>query len=90
MARKNKKKVHDQSISDSHEGFREGTTKYAYLCEWKGNTIFSANTNLEIKFEVGHYFNTGEQYFQIRRIQQSWMYGKLLTLIHLEKHPTIE
>lgn len=85
MARKDKKKVHDQTISESHEGFREGVTKYSYLLEWKGVTISLSQSNLETTFEVGHYYNCDKGYFQIRRIQQSWMYGRLLTLIHLEK-----
>jgi hypothetical protein len=85
MSREKHKKSHDQEVCISHEGFREGTTKYNYFLEHKGMNIFSFNSNLNYNFEVGHFFNSEKGYFQIRRIQQNWMYGKLLTLVHLEE-----
>jgi hypothetical protein len=85
MSKDKNKKSHDQEVCSDHEGFREGVTKYAYFLEWKGTNVFSFNSNLNYEFQVGHYFNNEKNYFQIRRIQQNWMYGKLLTLVHLEK-----
>jgi hypothetical protein len=79
------KKHHDQEVFSSHEGFREYTKKYGYFLEWKGTNVFSFKSDLNFDFQEGHFFNSEKGYFQIRRIQQKWIYGCLHTLVHLEK-----
>jgi hypothetical protein len=74
------KKQHDQEQYSSHEGFRENTIKYSYSFEFMGR-METHETNEEEHYEVGQEYD-GKR---IRRIQNSWMYGKYLTLIHLEK-----
>ncbi len=84
MSKKNKKH-HDQEVYDNHQGFREGVTKYFYFFEHKGMNIMSFNSNLDYNFKENHFVNHPKGYFKIRRIQQNWSYGRLLTLLHLEE-----
>jgi uncharacterized protein YnzC (UPF0291/DUF896 family) len=78
MAKKHKE--HDQTVSDSHEGFREGVTHYSYSFEHRGH-MATKYTDIEEVYEIGQEVE-GKR---IRNIQRKWMYGTFLTLVHLEE-----
>jgi hypothetical protein len=79
------KKNHDQTVYDSHEGFRDGVRKYSYSYEYQGKIIYHTYSSFDFALKEKEFFNHPSGYFSIRRIQTNWMYGTKLILVHLEK-----